>query len=131
MDPNWLPSTTAQATAALVAIVGGLLASRLVSLSSERTTLQRQLRMLITQRCRLNEQLEVVHRERVQVSQDWFREAHLERIVRERGTWTADELVSDFLPRGASVDEMTEYASTLMGLVDDAFLEINRVYNDV
>lgn len=131
MDPNWLPSTTAQATAALVAIVGGLLASRLVSLSSERTTLQRQLRMLITQQCRLNEQLEVVHRERVQVSQDWFREAHLERIVRERGMWTADELVSDFLPRGASVDEMTEYASTLMGLVDDAFLEINRVYNDV
>ena len=42
-DPNWLLSTTVQSTAALVGIVGGLLISRLVSLSSERAGLMRRL----------------------------------------------------------------------------------------
>lgn len=40
-DPSWLLATTAQSAAALVAIIGGLLASRLVTLSSEREALDR------------------------------------------------------------------------------------------
>ena len=35
-DPNWLLSSVAQSTAALVAIIGGLIASRLITLSGER-----------------------------------------------------------------------------------------------
>lgn len=45
-DPNWLLSAVAQSTAALVAIVGGLIVSRLIGLSSERSALERQLRHL-------------------------------------------------------------------------------------
>lgn len=37
-DPNWLLSSTAQCGAALVAIVAGLLVSRLLGLRSERAT---------------------------------------------------------------------------------------------
>lgn len=38
-DPNWLPSTLAQATAALVAIIGGFLVSRLIGMASARSGL--------------------------------------------------------------------------------------------
>lgn len=43
MDPNPLLSTTATATAALVAIVGGLLVSRVINLASERSGLEQRL----------------------------------------------------------------------------------------
>ncbi len=43
MDPNPLLSTTAAAAAALVAIVGGLLVSRVISLATERTGLEQRL----------------------------------------------------------------------------------------
>lgn len=45
-DPNWLLSAIAQSTAALVAIVGGLVVSRLISLSSEGSALLRRRTML-------------------------------------------------------------------------------------
>ena len=38
-DPNWLLSTTAQSSAALVAIVGGFLLSRILALATERNGL--------------------------------------------------------------------------------------------
>ena len=38
-DPNWLLSTTAQSTAALVAIVGGFLLSRVLAFAAERNGL--------------------------------------------------------------------------------------------
>jgi len=45
-DPNWLLSTAAVAAAALIAIVGGLLVSRLVALAGERDALGRRLEEL-------------------------------------------------------------------------------------
>jgi hypothetical protein len=42
-DPSWLPSTVAQSTAALVAIVGGFMVSRFVSIDSEMTGARRRL----------------------------------------------------------------------------------------
>src|SRR5665213_3686378 len=41
-DWNWLLSTTAQSAAALVAIVGGFLVTRLVTLSADREALRRR-----------------------------------------------------------------------------------------
>lgn len=51
VDPNWLLSTEAQSAAALVAIIGGFLVSRLVSLSSEREGLRRRRREVAGGRC--------------------------------------------------------------------------------
>jgi hypothetical protein len=42
-DPSWLPSTVAQSTAALVAIVGGFMVSRFVSIDSEMSGARRRL----------------------------------------------------------------------------------------
>lgn len=43
-DPNWLLSSTAQSAAALVAIVGGFLAGRLLALSADKSAAERRLR---------------------------------------------------------------------------------------
>jgi hypothetical protein len=42
-EPEWLLSTTAQSSAALVGIIGGLLVSRLVAMAAERSAIERQL----------------------------------------------------------------------------------------
>jgi hypothetical protein len=43
IDPSWLPSTVAQSTAALVAIVGGFMVSRFISIDSEMAGARRRL----------------------------------------------------------------------------------------
>jgi hypothetical protein len=43
LDPNWLMSTAAQSAAAIVAIVGGFLVSRLIAANSEKAALRRRL----------------------------------------------------------------------------------------
>src|SRR3954447_14151000 len=43
IDPSWLPSTAAQSTAALVAIVGGFLINRLIGIDSERRQAEQRL----------------------------------------------------------------------------------------
>lgn len=63
-DPQWLPSTIVQSSAALVAIVGGLLVARLVGLSAERATLQRRARDLGHELAHSNERLKVLEIER-------------------------------------------------------------------
>lgn len=43
-DPNWLLATMAQAAAVLVAVIGGFLVSRVITLSAERRGLDRRVR---------------------------------------------------------------------------------------
>lgn len=43
LDPNWLYSATAQSAAAIVAIMGGFIVSRILALNSEKRTLRNQL----------------------------------------------------------------------------------------
>ena len=42
-DPNWLYSTIAQSSAAIVAIVGGFITARVLMLGSEKRNLKHQL----------------------------------------------------------------------------------------
>src|SRR5436190_11924493 len=44
MDPEWLYSSTAQSSAAIIAIIGGFLVSRVLAVSSTREQLQRRRR---------------------------------------------------------------------------------------
>src|SRR4051812_44540856 len=64
-DPNWLMSTTAQSAAAIVAIVGGFLVSRLITANSSREALQARQRESID-RLRSFEQLEAEAKRRLQ-----------------------------------------------------------------
>lgn len=131
-DPNWLLSTTAQSAAALVAIVGGFLVSRVVALASERNSLE-QRQGELKSRLRLTKgELEVAHEERLAVSKDWFEEHHLTSYVDARGgddAFRAESL--KWIPRGSNDDEMGEFAIELQSRVKRVFGEIESTYAGV
>lgn len=83
-DPNWLPSTTVQSTAALVAIVGGLLITRLVALASERKTAEQSLSDWTREQQELATQIEQVQAERVEIERARFRDDWLDDLA-DRG----------------------------------------------
>lgn len=120
-DPNWLLSTTAQSAAALVAIVGGFLVSRLVSLASDRLTLERRLDELQGHLEIESVRLEVVRESRRAVSEEWLEDLALTEIVSKMGKISVDEVLAEFVPRGATRDEMSAAA-------DDLIAAVNRVF---
>lgn len=77
-DPNWLLSSTAQSAAALVAIVGGFLAGRLLALNSDRDAAHRRLSSI---EAALTSALE--EKERVSTTLDAFKREQEERIARQ------------------------------------------------
>lgn len=113
-----LLGTLAQSSAAIVAIVGGFLVSRLVALSSEREGLRRQL-------WRTEDQLR-----HVTVS---YAEAHAYRLAnsqRDFEGWVLDDIVSanpvdldaddllEQIPRGSSREEMAPHLEHLIARVN-------------
>lgn len=71
-DPNWLYSSMAQSTAALVAIVGGFIVSRVIALSSERTGFLRREQEVSSRLARVTGKWEEVSTEVLQTAFDWY-----------------------------------------------------------
>ena len=67
-EPSWLLSTMAQSAAAIVAIVGGLLVSRVVALASEGEGLERRARELEQQALEQAKRLEGARERRQAIS---------------------------------------------------------------
>lgn len=83
MDYNWLFSATAQCSAAIVAILGGFIASRLLSINSER----RELSIKIS-----DVDDEIIHKEkRIKELEEWLLEEDSEDFIRSK----FDELVAE------------------------------------
>jgi hypothetical protein len=130
-DPNWLLSTTAMSAAALVAIVGGFLISRVVALVTESHGLDRRI-LELTRRLDLKRyQLGEVTTERQAVCEDWFDDAHLKEYIATRGEDESlvDRSLRDWLPRGSTSKEMQPYAESLRERVSRAFSAIEAAYN--
>lgn len=121
LDPGWLLSSLAQSTAAIVAIVGGFLVSRLVQLSSEREGLRRQLHHTLD---------ELTHAEAAYAEAHDFRRSNSER---QFFGWVIDELAAanlesvdreavlqDNIPRGSSLDEMSQYLDAVIVSIEEA-----------
>jgi hypothetical protein len=122
-DPNWLLSSTAQAAAALVAIVGGFLVSRLVSLSSERGQMLRRREELGTRQRLKAAEYDGLHGQRLAGSTDTFIRWNLKDVVEGYGDVEARSLVNS-VPRGSSEDEMVPVAEWLVSTTQQAFREI-------
>ncbi len=120
-DPNSLLATLAQSSAAVVAIVGGFLVSRLVQLSSEREGLRRQ---LVTTRDKLRhvEPLcERAHEHRLTNSHETFQGWVIEDLVKaDFATLDRQALVNANIPPGSSGEEMLDYLDALIQRVDKA-----------
>ena len=118
-DPNPLLSTLSQSSAAMVAIIGGFLVSRLVALSSEREGIKRQLRSVRDHLALAQADYKPVHAYRLENSKDAFVGFVLDDlVVKAEAEAEAEEvgyegLAADNVPRGSSFDEMLPYAMTL------------------
>lgn len=130
IDPNWLLSTTAQSAAALVAIVGGFLVSRVVGLQSTREGLLRQRRELSNQRAQVAAELQEVQTTRYQRDIEEFRDECLAVVVKRRGDVTPEELLSEFVPRVSTREQLQGAAEALIDEVKKAWTEIAQVWPD-
>jgi hypothetical protein len=129
-DPSWLLSAIAEASATLVAIVGGLLVSRIVGLAAEKEGLLRRRRELTIRLALAQDEYQPVHDERVVVSREWFLEHHLDDFVQARGQVDLDLAIKDFTPLGSSRDEMLPFAKLIATAIGNAFNEVNARFTD-
>ncbi len=119
-DPNWLLSTLAQSTAAIVAIVGGFLVSRLVQLSSEKEGLRRRLTNLRDELKQVATLFEAAHEYRLENSRDAFYGWVLKDLVKRDDHFDPQSLLEENIPRGSSMEEMADYLDELVQRVDAA-----------
>ena len=120
-DPNWLLSTTAGSSAALVAIVGGLLVSRVVAQRSSRESLRRRSEELAAQIGALTTQLgevgeELLRRDAV----DFIHEA-ADDLVASKGRIGLERLMRRHDPRDRDAGELRPFVEEASGAVAEAF----------
>lgn len=127
IDPNWLLSSTAQSAAAMVAIIGGFLVSRLVSLSADRNAILQRLEDLGTRRALKADEHREVRDERFAVTKRWFINDRLKEVVAHRGMADPESLL-DRIGVGSSLDEMRPVAQHLLAAVQAAFALIEARY---
>jgi hypothetical protein len=120
-----LLATLAQSSAAIVAIVGGFLVSRLVALSSEREGIRRQLRAALDREALTRNDYEPIHQARLENSKDQFFDAVIDEIIEAEGKHVnLDELTEENIRRGSSFEELRPYAEELNTLVATACKEV-------
>ena len=127
-DPNWYLSTTVQSAAALVAIIGGFLISRLISTISEKSTLQNHLADLDSRK-KISQAAADVARRKIQArTDDWFLDEHLKEIIDSNGILDIAKLVDNFWGRGHDPELTQKFAQKLADITARAFKEILEVY---
>jgi hypothetical protein len=130
-NPTAFLSTLAESAAAIVAIVGGFLVSRLVALSSEREGLRRQLRRAEDQLSHVTTLYHDAHETRVATSVRDFTEWTLEKVIPVAPETLDREDLLERIPRASSRDEMEPVLDALLQRVADAKDQIGRhVYED-
>lgn len=92
-DPSWLFSTAAQSAAAIVAIVGGFLATRIVSLSAERDSIRHRIQTIDAALAGKRQRLEDARSRRLAWDAEEFLEAHLADLVEAPDPAPLEDLV--------------------------------------
>jgi hypothetical protein len=98
-DPNWLYSSTVQATGALIAILGGFLASTLLIRIAERDTL-------------------IARKREKQTEIDTLRRRHGDLYQRNYGRPPSGEPLTDTHPFLAAVEQEIEVAEGVLAYLD-------------
>jgi PAS domain-containing protein len=120
-DPNWLLSTTAGSSAALVAIVGGLLVSRVVAQRSSRESLRRRSEELEAQIGALTTQLEEAGEELLRRDAVDFIHEAADDLVASKGRIKLERLMRRHDPRDRDADELRPFVEEAGGAVAEAF----------
>ena len=128
-DPNWLLATMAQSAAALVAIVGGFLVSRVVTLASEREGLEQRARDLERQRQDQAELLKGARQRRQATCWEQFVDLAADgcaKRYKKPESVSPGWLVDQYRVHGASREEMLDLASRLIEETRRAFEHFER-----
>lgn len=125
-NPTAFLSTLAESAAAIVAIVGGFLVSRLVALSSEREGLRRQLRHAEDQLGHVATLHDEAHETRLAISVRYFTEWTLEKIIPEAPDDVKREDLLEQIPRASSRTEMEPVLDALLQHVAEAKDQIGK-----
>lgn len=120
-DASWLFSTVAQSAAALVAIIGGLLAARLVTLASEREGLHRQRDQLRGEAEIVRAELEPLQAAALAFARRRWRRRVAEQFLRER---RIPESLP--IPKIASADDVTDWSHELWREIEGLFPRIEE-----
>jgi hypothetical protein len=119
-DPGSLLATLAQSSAAVVAIVGGFLVSRLVQLSSEREGLRRRLADAQDELRHVTTSYDEAHERRLDNSKYAFYQGVLDDLLqRDLATLDRGPYLAAHVPLGSSEEEMAPYLDFLIGLVTE------------
>ena len=125
-DPNWLLATMAQSAAALVAIVGGFLVSRVVTLASEREGLEQRARDLERQRQDQAERLGEAHHLRQDTCWEQFVDRAAYGVARNYQSLSPERLVDSYWVQGIPREEMLNLVSRLIEETQQAFEHFER-----
>jgi hypothetical protein len=120
-DPNWLLNTTATSSAALVAIVGGLLVSRVVALRSDRESLRRRSQELDAQVKALGGQLDEVGEQLLRRDAVDFIHEAAEELIGSKGDIGLEVLMRHHDPRDRSAGELRPFVEEAAEAVAAAF----------
>ena len=127
-DPNWLLSTTAQSTAALVGIIGGFLLSRVVAIISEKSTLLVRLHELEARRSALAEALRPMADQVRATVGSLFTDEQLNNFVQERGNYNEADLAQKTIFLGSDSAMILECAEALSKAVKSAYSLLENSY---
>lgn len=123
-DPSTLLSALSQASAVLVAIIGGFLVSRLVAISSEREGIRRLVEAATGRIQHIESDLDQAHQTRLNRAKSYLYEEAVEKIL-EDPALDLDYLIQGRLLGGTAVDELKPYALSLRQRVQDAVKAID------
>jgi len=121
VEPGWLLSSVTAASAALVAIVGALLISRVIALSSDREALERRAADLSAQVESLAEEFDLVGQEILRRDAVDFVHAAAGDIIDSRGTVALDRLMQRYDPRDRTAGELAPFVEEAKQAVAAAF----------
>ena len=120
-DPSLFLSTAAQSTAALVAIIGGFLISRLISTLAEKSQKIQSLGELKNKRRIKDAELGKFQKTVTTSTHKWFREENLASIIENMGNANFTKMVDEFKTIGSERQDIALYANELKSLVTRAY----------
>lgn len=97
-DPNWLLSTCAQSAAAIVAIIGGFIATRVLSLSTERNGIELRLKEAVNNLRLKQEMLDEVNDKIIMSDVNDFLDNAIQIIIEKGGEMPLKDLIEKYDP---------------------------------
>jgi len=106
-DPNWLLATIAQSSAAIVAIIGGFLVSKVLGLSAERNSIKRHLEDLQTELDHKRKSLcDAILANIQERAETLLLDRSMDALIINKGNISLDNLIDKYGDEGLSREEL-------------------------